>query len=224
MASHNPTDMFSSSYRLSWWNICSVVNGFIVAFRSGGQIVKFIDLFFEWHNSSFSFDSCNSTVWVWVCVSTVSGVYKSGPHQWVLSLLSVLDFFFFLNRTIDLCFRTEVSQVFVSHPLWGCGSQSRSNNDPHKSLHEPLTAENKTLLLTWKEMRRKKSTFVVGGLSPYQTWKTTMISHVDKSQAQISTWIPHSCNGKHLCKSKLDDKQYSRINKKAQLCWRKAQR
>lgn len=147
-------------------------------------------------------------------VVLINGFYPFFP-SWI---------FFFLNRTIDLCFRTEVSQVFVSHPLWGCGSQSRSNNDPHKSLHEPLTAENKTLLLTWKEMRRKKSTFVVGGLSPYQTWKTTMISHVDKSQAQISTWIPHSCNGKHLCKSKPDDKQYSRINKKAQLCWRKAQR
>lgn len=59
MASHNPTNMFSSSYWLSWWNSCSVVNGIIVASHSGGHIaVKCIDLFFEWHDSSLL---CNSS-------------------------------------------------------------------------------------------------------------------------------------------------------------------
>lgn len=38
------------------------------------------------------------------------------------------------------------------------------NNDPHNSLHEPLTAENERLLLTWKEMSGKKSTFVARGI------------------------------------------------------------
>lgn len=53
MASHNPTGMFASSYGLSWWNIWSVVNGFIVVFNNWGHIaLKCIDLFFEWHDSS----------------------------------------------------------------------------------------------------------------------------------------------------------------------------
>ena len=34
------------------------------------------------------------------------------------------------------------------------------NNDPHNSLYAPLTEENEPLLLTWKEMSGKYSTFV----------------------------------------------------------------
>lgn len=67
MASHNPADVFSSSHWLSWWNICSVVNGFIVAKLSWGHIaLKFIDLLFEWHDSSLLCSSVNVCVYcIW---------------------------------------------------------------------------------------------------------------------------------------------------------------
>lgn len=79
------------------------------------------------------FDSCNSiNVTVCVCVSTVSQVYESGHQQWFYPFL---NFFPKWNYSV---IRT-VSQVFVSHFVRGCGP-----NDPYNSLHEPLTAENKT--------------------------------------------------------------------------------
>ncbi len=148
-ASHNPTDMFSLSYRLSWWNICSVVNGVIVASRSRGQIaVKFIDLFFEWHDSSFSFKSCNSM--------TVSAVSKS--------IKVVIIYAFIPSFHLGLFFPKRNSHV--GHHDWSFSSLCEPfsvgplHHDPYNSLHEPLTAENKTLCLTWKETRGKKSTFV----------------------------------------------------------------
>lgn len=139
MASHNPTDVFSSSYRLSWWNICSVVNGFIVSPRNWDHIaVKCIDLFFEWRHSSLL---CNSAS---VTVCTVSGVHKSGHHQWFYPFFPSWTSFFFLGWTIHLCQDRSFSSLcqplsVFTEPL---------NNDPHNSLHEPLTEENKTLLLT----------------------------------------------------------------------------
>ncbi len=89
---------------------------------------------------------------VWVCVSTVCAVYKSGYHQCFYPFFSILDFFFFPSGTIhlrqDRSFSSLCQPLFVE--LW---FTELLNNDPHNSLHEPLTQENKTPHLTWKEMR-----------------------------------------------------------------------
>lgn len=124
MPSHNLTDMFPSSSQLSWWNICSIVNAFIVASRSQGRIaVKFIDLIFEWHDSSFLF-------WlIWQCEAN-SMLYlesiKNGHHQCFLSFFipSFRLRLLVLSETIHLCHqdRSFLGLCQSLFFLWGCGS------------------------------------------------------------------------------------------------------
>lgn len=90
-----PKDMFSSSHWLSWWNICSVVNGVIVASHSCGLItVKFIDL-------------CSSMTWfiftVQQCECVSARVCKSGRHRWFyLFFPSYTSFFFTAQNSSSL--------------------------------------------------------------------------------------------------------------------------
>lgn len=117
-----PKDMFSSSHWLSWWNICSVVNGVIVASHSCGLItVKFIDL-------------CSSMTWfiftVQQCECVSARVCKSGRHCWFYLFFPSYTSFFFHCAEQFISVMAEVSRVFVIHFLWGCVSQTLNNN-PH---------------------------------------------------------------------------------------------
>lgn len=143
LASRNPKYVFSSSRWLSWWNICSVVNGVIVASRSWGVItVKFIDLcsWMAWF--IFTVQQCE-------CVSVKVVAIAPSFH---------LALFFPPVHEQFICVAAEVSRVFVRHFVCGCGSQTL-NNDPHSSLHAPLTEKNKnaTSLLEKKWERGKKN-------------------------------------------------------------------
>lgn len=108
-----PKDMFSSSHWLSWWNICSVVNGVIVASHSCGLItVKFIDL-------------CSSMTWfiftVQQCECVSARVCKSGRHRWFyLFFPSYTSFFFTAQNSSSLSwqkFLESLSDTFCGAPV-----------------------------------------------------------------------------------------------------------
>lgn len=115
-APHNPTDVFSSSSWSSWWNICSVVKGFIVALIVASlSNISICPLYGTIHLSCV-------TVRVCVCVSTGCGVNA------------------FITKFFKLVWQ---DRSFLSL----CPFSEMLNNDPHNSLHAPLTEENKTALL-----------------------------------------------------------------------------
>lgn len=134
---------------------------------------------------------------VCVCVSTVSGVYKSGHHQWFYPFFP--SWTFFLSGTIHL----SSGQKFCQPLNMGLRFTEPLNNNPHNSLHKSLTAENKT---RWKEIH-----FCCKG--HIKDERRQWFVMLTKAMRRSKKWIAHGRSVKHLCRSKklqLDDNKFGK--------------